>query len=380
MRIGVPKETQDGERRVAATPETVKRLVDQGFSVCVQRGAGEAAFIQDEDYLASGAEVAESFRETVAGSRLVLKVQAPNAQEIRWIEPGTAVVAMFSPFENPWLRQYLERGLACFAMELIPRISRAQSMDVLSSQANVAGYKAVLLACEHYPKFFPMLMTAAGTIQPARVLVLGAGVAGLQAIATARRLGAMVEAFDVRAATREQVESLGAKFIALEGVDAEDERGYARELSEEEKKMLEELVAERAANADVIITTAQVPGKRAPELIKPEVVERMRPGSVIVDLAAASGGNCRLTQANRVVVHRGVTIVGKTNLPSLLAADASRLYARNVLQFIGLILRKEEDTLALDSEDEIVKSTLLCKDGRWMNDRVVPEGAMAGGV
>ncbi|RMG92982.1 MAG: Re/Si-specific NAD(P)(+) transhydrogenase subunit alpha [Zetaproteobacteria bacterium] len=365
MLIAIPAETQANERRVAATPETVKKMVAAGFDVQVQEGAGQGSMIDDAEYEAAGASIRADLASTCAEADLVLKVQAPDADELVAMKRGAVVVAMFAPHANPWLDRYLSQGLTCMALELIPRISRAQSMDVLSSQANIAGYKAVLLAAEHYPRYFPMLMTAAGTVQPARVLVLGAGVAGLQAIATARRLGAVVEAFDVRAATREQVESLGARFIQLEGVDAEDERGYARELTDEEKAQLDVLVAERTAAADIVITTAQIPGRRAPELVKPETVERMRKGSVIVDLAAASGGNCRLTQPDQVIVHHGVALVGITNVPSLMAADASLLFARNVWNFVQLLVH-DQGTIDSHVDDEIVTASMLCREGEWL--------------
>ncbi len=373
MLIAIPAETQANERRVAATPETVKKMVAAGFDVRVQQGAGQGSMIDDAEYEAAGASIRPDFGSTCADADLVLKVQAPDGDELAVMKRGAIVVAMFAPHANPWLDRYLGQGLTCMALELIPRISRAQGMDVLSSQANIAGYKAVLLATEHYPRYFPMLMTAAGTVQPARVLVLGAGVAGLQAIATARRLGAVVEAFDVRAATREQVESLGAKFIQLEGVDAEDERGYARELTDEEKERLDVLVADRTASADIVITTAQIPGRRAPELVRPETVERMRRGSVIVDLAAASGGNCRLTEPDRVVVHQDVTLVGITNVPSLMAADASMLFARNVWNFVQLLVR---DQGVIDSgvDDEIVTASMLCREGDWLKPEFRQEG------
>ncbi len=372
MHLVVPTEVRKHESRVAATPETVKKYVDLGLKVCVQQGAGAESLIADAEYREAGAEIVDDRRHLYRDAGLVLKVQAPVEEEIRSMPADTIVVGMLSPFSNPLLSQYVNHGLTCFALEMVPRISRAQGMDVLSSQANIAGYKAVLLAAHHYRRFFPMMMTAAGTVTPARVLVLGAGVAGLQAIATARRLGAMVEAFDVRAATKEQVESLGAKFIQLEGVDAEDERGYARELTSEEKARLEALVAERSAAADIIITTAQIPGRKAPELVRAETVEKMRPGSVIVDLAAAGGGNCRLTKADEIIDHKGVTIIGLTNVPSLMAADASRLYARNVFNFVNLLLDPESRTLNPEGEDEILQATMLCRDGKWRHDSLPP--------
>lgn len=376
MMIAVPKEVQAGETRVAATPETVKKMTAAGLTVRLEAGAGAAAFIADQEYVAVGADIASNAAAVFAEADVILKVQPPTKGELKRIPAGKAVIAMFSPFTNPLLADYAAHKLTCFALELIPRISRAQAMDVLSSQANIAGYKAVLLATEHYPRFFPMLMTAAGTVQPARVLVMGAGVAGLQAIATARRLGAVVEAFDVRAATREQVQSLGAKFIQLEGVDAEDERGYARELTAEEKARLDELVAERAAAADIIITTAQVPGKKAPELLKADTVARMRPGSVIVDLAAASGGNCRLTRPDEIVHHQGVTLIGTTNIPALMPADASRLYARNLYNFLQPMLPKQADEpLHIDREDEVIEATLLTHEGELLKPQFAQGGS-----
>ncbi len=375
MLIAIPAETYANEKRVAATPETVKKLVAAGCEVRVQTQAGQASAIADSDYEAVGATMAQDFAATCAEADLVLKVRAPDAEELAMLKSGAVVAAMFSPFTNPLLQDYADHGLTCFAMEMIPRISRAQSMDVLSSQANIAGYKAVLLATQYYPKFFPMLMTAAGTVQPAQVLIMGAGVAGLQAIATARRLGAKVEAFDVRAAAREQVESLGAKFVEVEAdADAEDEGGYAREMSEEYRRRQQALVAEHAAKADVIITTALIPGRPAPELITEAMVQSMKQGSVIVDLAVESGGNCPLSEKDAVVVKHGVTLVGVSNIPSLMAADASSLYARNMLNFVQLMLDKEQDRLAINSEDEIIEASVLCRDGEFLKPQLLQQG------
>ncbi len=371
MLIAVPAETQAHEKRVAATPETVRKFVEAGCEVRVQQGAGAAAFFADADYEAAGASLAGSFGACVEGAGLLLKVAPLNSDELKHVPGGCVVAGLAAPFSNPLLKDYADRGITYFSMEMIPRISRAQSMDVLSSQANIAGYKSVLLATEHYRRFLPMLMTAAGTVQPAKVLVMGAGVAGLQAIATARRLGATVEAFDVRAAAKEQVESLGARFIELEGVDAEDERGYARELNEEEKARLDALVAERAAAADIIITTALIPGRTAPELVSPETVAKMRPGSVIVDMAVESGGNCRLSRPDEVVVEHDVTIIGVTNIPSLMATDASQLYARNLFNFISPMLDRESGELRIDREDEVIESALLCLDGEFLKPQLL---------
>ncbi|MDQ6964185.1 MAG: Re/Si-specific NAD(P)(+) transhydrogenase subunit alpha, partial [Mariprofundales bacterium] len=352
MRIVIPAETFSGESRVAATPETVKKMVADGHVVTVQQSAGCGAMIRDEDFVAAGAEITTDLCASLLQADMVLKVRAPLDDEITAIRQGAVVVAIYSPSTNPNLMAYSDANLTCFALELVPRISRAQSMDVLSSQANIAGYKAVLMAQQYYPHFMPMLMTAAGTVQPARLLVLGAGVAGLQAIATARRLGAMVEVFDVRPAAREQVESLGARFIAVEGgEDGEDSGGYAKEMSDDYRQRQSELVSERAKEADIIITTALIPGRPAPLLIAAEVVEQMRMGSVIVDLAAEMGGNCPLTRKDEVINHNGVTIIGDSNIPSRMAADASTLYARNMLSFIGL-LTNSEGSVDIDVDDE----------------------------
>lgn len=372
MRIAVPAESWPLEARVAATPETVKKLVAAGHSVCVQKGAGAGASLADELYADAGAGLAETFAEVCQGAQLLLKVRSPSQEELPAIAAGTTVVAMFSPFANPLLADYVKAGLTCFVLEMVPRISRAQSMDVLSSQANIAGYKAVLLALEHYKRFMPMLMTAAGTVQPAKVLVMGAGVAGLQAIATARRLGAMVEAFDVRPAAREQVQSLGARFVEVPVEESgEDAGGYAKEMSEDYKAKQAELIAKHAAAADIVVTTALIPGRPAPVLVTEEVVERMKDGSVIVDLAAEAGGNCPLTKKDEVVCHQGVTILGVTNIAALMSTDASSLYARNVFNFIQLLLAGEGGALTVDMEDEIISASLLCRDGEALKPQLM---------
>lgn len=375
MRIAVPAETFEHEARVAATPETVKKYIDAGCEVVVQKGAGIASSIPDDRYTDAGATLADSFAATCAGANLVLKVRSPSGDEISAIDKGAAVVALFSPSTNPDLNEYNSHELTCFSLEMIPRITRAQSMDVLSSQANVAGYRAVLLACEHYSRFMPMMMTAAGTVHPARVLVMGAGVAGLQAIATARRLGASVEAFDVRAAAREQVESLGARFVEVESdEDAETEGGYAREMSEDYKRRQSELVARHVAGADIVITTALIPGRPAPVLITEEMVATMKPGSVIVDLAAEAGGNCPLTRKDEVYENNGVTFVGLSNVPSLMAADASSLLARNIFNFVASMLDTEDGRLSFDMEDEVIESSLLCRGGRFLKEQFLQGG------
>jgi len=370
MRIGIPAETRPGEVRVAATADTVKKLVAAGHRVVVEAGAGLPAAQTDEAYGRAGAELGSAT--DAFGCELILKVRAPQPAELNQIQPGTALVGILDPFDYDGLAAMAARGLSAFALEAAPRITRAQSLDVLSSQANIAGYKAVLIAANVYPRFFPMLMTAAGTVKAARMLVLGAGVAGLQAIATAKRLGAVVEAFDVRPDVKEQVESLGAKFVevplnAEEAALAKGEGGYAREMGEDYRRRQSVLVAERVALADVVITTALIPGRAAPLLVTRAMVESMRAGAVIVDMAAGRGadglsGNCELSEANRTVVRHGIVIVGETNLPALLAADASALYARNVLDFLKLIIGSD-GSLVIDTQDEIVRAVLMCHAG-----------------
>jgi len=375
MRIAVPIETTVNETRVAATPETVKKFIAAGCEVVVQKGAGHLANVPDEAFVEAGASLGDSFAATCAKAELVLKVRAPLHDEIAEIPSGCTVAALFSPFSNPLLKDYNQAGLNCLCLEMIPRISRAQSMDVLSSQANIAGYKSVLLALEHYKSFMPMLMTAAGTVQPAKVLVMGAGVAGLQAIATARRLGAMVEAFDVRAAAKEQVESLGAKFVEVpvEDVDGEDAAGYAKEMSDAYKDKQAELIAQHAAKSDIIITTALIPGRPAPVLVTEETLAKMKVGSVIVDMAAEAGGNCPLTEKDAIWVKDGVTLIGTSNIPALMATDASQLFARNVLNYISPMLDEESKQLQFDMQDEVVADSLICKDGEFLKPQLLGE-------
>ncbi len=367
MQIGIPLETRAGETRVAATPETVKKLVAQGHSVIVQSGAGSAASLSDAAYAEAGARPG-SAREAFA-AELVLKVAAPDPAELALMQPGAVLVGMLDPFDDANLARMSAHGITAFALEAAPRTSRAQSLDVLSSQANVAGYKAVMLAADHYPRFMPMLMTAAGTVKAARVLVLGAGVAGLQAIATARRLGAVIEASDVRPAVKEQVESLGARFVDVpcetdeERECAEGVGGYARPMPASWMARQAEAVHERAKQADIIISTALIPGRKAPTLLHERTVADMKAGAVIVDLAAAQGGNCPLTVPGEVVVRHGVTLVGHTNLPALLPADASALYARNLLDFLRLVL-DAEGRFHLDRNDDIVAACLMCEGGQ----------------
>ena len=370
MQIGVPAETMAGESRVAVTPETVKKLKAMGHTLRVQSCAGVAASVTDEAYLAAGAEITDSAG--ALGAELVLKVRSPQAAELLQMRTGSTLVGMLNPFDTEGLGQLAQAGLTSFALEAAPRTTRAQSMDVLSSQANIAGYKAVMIAADKYQRFFPMLMTAAGTVKAARVVILGVGVAGLQAIATAKRLGAVIEASDVRPSVKEQIESLGGKFIEV-SYDTQEEKeaavgvgGYAKPMPQSWLDRQKVEVAKRVAQADVVISTALIPGRAAPTLITEDMVKSMKPGSVIVDIAAGKGpdggGNCPLSEADKTVVKHGVTIVGETNLAALVAADASALYARNVLDFLKLITTKEA-TLKVDLEDDIVAACLMTQGG-----------------
>ena len=371
MRIGVPAETRSGETRVAVTPETAKKLKAQGHTLLIQSGAGVAASVTDEAYHAVGAEITDAAGALACD--MVLKVSAPSADELKHMKSGAALVGMLNPFDAEGLTRLAGAGLTSFALEAAPRTTRAQSMDVLSSQANIAGYKAVMVAADKYQRFFPMLMTAAGTVKAARVVILGVGVAGLQAIATAKRLGAVIEASDVRPSVKEQVESLGGKFIDVPYETAEEKEaaegvgGYARPMPPSwlERQKIE--VAKRVAMADVVISTALIPGRAAPVLVTEDMVKSMKPGSVIVDIAAGKaadgvGGNCLLTEAGKTVVKHGVTLVGETNLPALVAADASALYARNVLDFLKLVFTKEGE-FKVDMEDDIVAACLMTQGG-----------------
>jgi NAD(P) transhydrogenase subunit alpha len=370
MKIGIPAEIWPRESRVAATPETIKKLTTGGLhQVIVQSGAGVKAAVIDEAFTQSGATVAGSAADVYGQTEIVLKVRAPRPEEQAMLKQGQIVVGMLNPFDQDGLGKLAARGVTAFALEAAPRITRAQSLDVLSSQANIAGYKAVILAANEYRRFLPMLMTAAGTVKAARVVVLGAGVAGLQAIATAKRLGAVIEASDVRPAVKEQIESLGAKFIDVP-FETDEEReiaqgvgGYARPMPASWMKRQAALVAERVKQADIVISTALIPGRKAPVLITEEMVKSMKPGSVIVDLAVEQGGNCPLSELDKTVMKHGVTLIGESNLPSLVAADASALYARNLLDFLKLVIDKE-GKFVLNMEDEIVAATLMCKDGQ----------------
>jgi NAD(P) transhydrogenase subunit alpha len=356
MRLGVPKETAPEERRVALVPEAVGRLAGAGFEVVVERGAGAAAAFPDEAFVEAGARVVEHAFDADA----VAKVQKPSPEEVEALRDGSVLVAFLQPLtDSEGIERLTAQGVIAFAMESIPRITRAQPMDALSSQATVSGYKAVLLAAERLPRFFPMLMTAAGTVAPAKALVLGAGVAGLQAIATARRLGAVVTGFDVRPVVREQVESLGATFLDLGVTVEEAEGGYARELSEDDRRRQQEALEGRIAEFDVVVTTALVPGRPAPRLIPAAAVRGMRPGSVVVDVAAEAGGNCELTEPGEIVEREGVTIVGLTNLPSTMPYHASQLYARNVSALLQHLAPGGE--LELDWEDEITAGACVTR-------------------
>lgn len=360
VRLGVPKESADGERRVALVPEVVARLCRDGYEVLVERGAGAGSFHPDDAYGEAGARLVDA--RGVYEADVLLRVQPPDEDEAARCRRGQIVIGFVHVHRNAGVvRRLRDAGATVFAMERIPRITRAQAMDALSSQATVAGYKAALIAAEASPGFFPMLTTAAGTIRPARVMVLGAGVAGLQAIATARRLGALVEAYDVRRAAREQVESLGAKFLRVE-LDAEGEGGYARELTDEEKEREQVLLRNSITQADVVITTAQIPGRPAPRLIAEAVVRDMKPGAVIVDLAAESGGNCEATRPGERIEIGGVTIDGPLNVPSRLPVHASAMYAKNVQNFLAL-LRGEDGALRIDWEDEILSGSVVTHEG-----------------
>ena len=367
MRIAIPRERRPQERRVAASPDTVKRLVGMGHEVVIETGAGSGAAFPDAAYRASGARIASDERDALSSADIILKVQRPEPAEIGTMKRGAVLVGMLSPLQNPAeVKAYADAGLTAFAMELVPRITRAQAMDVLSSQANLAGYRAVLEASVAFGRALPMMMTAAGTIAPARVLVMGAGVAGLQAIATARRLGAIVSATDVRLAAKEQVESLGATFLVVD-VEAmkqmETAGGYAKEMGEDFARRQREHITEALKKIDIALCTALIPGRKAPILITKEMVAVMRPGSVIVDLAVEQGGNVEGSKPGEdVTTANGVTILGHLNLPSHIAVDASQLYAKNLLAFLGLIIDKDK-SLKIDPADEIVKASLLTRDG-----------------
>ena len=373
MRIAVLAETDAAEPRVAATPETVKKFVSLGAEVAVQAGAGRASNISDADYAAAGARIDAGATQALADADIALRVRRPSATELAGAKQNLAVFAIMDPFGNAAALTELARtGAIAFAMELMPRITRAQSMDVLSSQANLAGYRSVIDAAAEYGRSFPMMMTAAGTVPAAKVFIMGVGVAGLQAIATARRLGAIVTATDVRPATKEQVESLGAKFLAVENEEfqqAQTAGGYAKEMSPEYQKAQAELTASHIAKQDVVITTALIPGRPAPKLVSAEMVRSMRAGSVIVDLAAERGGNCALTRPGETIVEDGVKIVGALNLAGRMASTASSLYAKNLLAFIETMIAKETKQFSINWDDELVKATALTRDGAVIDPR-----------
>lgn len=376
MKVAVVKERAQGEPRVAATPDSVKKLVALGFEVSVEAGAGAGSTFGDAEYEGAGAVVQVDAVATCSGAGLVLCVRRPGAPALDAMARGTSLIGMLSPYAGrEGIEDYARRGIDAFAMELMPRISRAQSMDVLSSQSNLAGYKAVIDAAAEFGRAMPMMMTAAGTIAPARVFVLGAGVAGLQAIATARRLGAVVSATDVRPAVKEQVESLGASFVmveAEEGEEAETAGGYAKEMSEDYRRRQADLVTEHLAKQDIVITTALIPGRPAPVLVTEDMVRRMRPGSIIVDLAVEQGGNCPLSRPGEIVEFHGVKIVGHENVPGRLAADSSSMYARNLVNFITPFVDAQTHELRFDWDDELVQGTALTRNGEVVQPELQP--------
>jgi NAD(P) transhydrogenase subunit alpha len=369
MLIAVPREVLPGERRVALVPETVKRLVGKKLDVVVEAGAGAGANASDDEYRAAGARVEASADALYATADVVLKIQPPNADEIAKLREGSALICLSYPLSNPKLVKDINaRKATLLATDMIPRTTLAQMMDVLSSQATISGYRAVLLAAEASPKLFPMLMTAAGTIAPAKVLVLGAGVAGLQAIATAKRLGAVVEAYDVRKVVKEQIESLGARFVNIDVEDAAGAGGYAKEQSEEAKKKVADVLATHVAKSDAVITTALIPGKRAPILLPASMVHGMKPGAVVVDIAAEQGGNCELTKPGERIVVNGVTIIGERNLPSQMAVHASFMYSRNMDKLLNHL--SKDATLVLDTSDEITRGMMITRGGEVVHSAV----------
>ncbi len=370
MKIALVKEIEVGENRVALIPDTVARLVKQGLEIWVENGAGEASFFSDRAYEEAGATLVSDPGKLWAEADVIVKVGIPKDDEINQMREGSTLISFLSPLGKPEVAQKLaNRKVSAFSMELIPRTSRAQSMDALSSQAGLAGYKAVLIAAAALPKFFPMLTTAAGTIKPSKVFILGAGVAGLQAIATARRLGAMVEAFDIRPAVKEEVQSLGAKFVEVDlQEDTVAEGGYAKEVSDTAKQRTQAVIAEHVKQSDVVITTAQVPGKKAPLLVTEEMVEQMTPGSVIVDLAAEQGGNCAVTEAGKDIVRHGVTVIGPINVPASMPTHASQMYAKNISTLLQYLVK--EGQLQLNFEDDIVDNTCITHGGEIRNQRV----------
>ncbi|HLH08382.1 MAG TPA: Re/Si-specific NAD(P)(+) transhydrogenase subunit alpha [Terriglobales bacterium] len=371
MLIGIVKESNTGETRVALLPDAVKGLKAQGVEVAIENNCGLNAGASNDDYARAGGTVASDRGWLFANADIIPVVNCPPAEDLRRLKQGSILSGFLRPLDDPAaLRPAIDRGATLFSMELIPRITRAQAMDTLSSMATVAGYKAVVIAADHLPRMFPLLMTAAGTVPPAKVFVIGAGVAGLQAIATARRLGALVSAYDVRAAAGEQVKSLGATFVEVDlgGIQTEDKGGYAKELSEEALNRGRDLIAHTAKTSDVIITTAQVPGRRAPLLVRRDAVEGMRRGSIILDLAAPGGGNCELTRPGETIDHNGVTIFGPLNLPATIPVHASQLYSKNMTNFLNLLVKK--GVLTVDMNDEIIKGSCVAHNGNVVNERV----------
>lgn len=376
MKIAIVKETSKLEKRVAATPDIVKKYIDLGFEVGFEKNAGVNSYYSDESYISAGAKVYNNVEDLISESDIILKVNnvyngGEGADNIELYKKNKIIIGFLKPLQNiEQIKDLVKKNINAFSVELIPRISRAQSMDALSSQSNLAGYKSVINAVNEFSRAIPMMMTAAGTIAPAKVLVLGAGVAGLQAIATAKRLGGIVSAFDVRTAVKEQVESLGAKFIEVslkenEQVNNETESGYAREMSDEYKTKQKELLENHIKNQDIVITTALIPGKKAPELISKKMVKSMKTGSIIMDLAAEAGGNCSFTKANETIIEEGIKIIGPTDLPSQIPQDASNLYAKNLLNFIKLMVKEKE--LNIDWDDEIIKKSCVSNNGKIMN-------------
>ena len=374
MKIAILKERAANERRVAISPEMVKRLVEKNVEICIEKGAGLTASISDQEYINNGAKVSEILLEVVADADIVLKVQPSpsydkDMTELNFIREKTLLVGLLSPYSNKeLLNEYAKKKITSVSMELLPRITKAQGMDVLSSQSNLSGYIAVIRAANEYGRIFPMMTTAAGTIAPARVLVMGAGVAGLQAIATAKRLGAIVYAFDVRNVAKEQVESLGAKFIeVVGGEDGSSGAGYAKEMSEEYKQQQKQLIHDTLKKTDIVITTALIPGRTAPQLITKKMLDDMRMGSVIIDLAANSGGNCEGVVADQTIDYKGIKLVGAGNLPSSVATESSRLYSRNLYNFLEYITDKEFKEININFDDEIIKACVLTHDGQVVN-------------
>jgi NAD(P) transhydrogenase subunit alpha len=377
MRIGVPKERRPHELRVAASPDTVKRLVADGVEVLVEKGAGAGALIPDAAFVAAGAQMVDEADALYQAADVVLKVRRPLEQgedkidEMAWLRQGQVLIGLLDPMlHRDQVLAYAKAGVTTFAMEMLPRTTRAQAMDVLSSQANLAGYRAVLDGLAEFSRVMPMMMTAAGTVPPAKVLVIGAGVAGLQAIATARRLGAVVSATDVRPPAKEEVESLGAKFVGVPVEDAATQGGYAKELAEAQQQKQRELLTETLKSQDLVITTAQIPGRKAPMIISGEMVDEMKPGSVLVDMAVESGGNCELSKLGKTVRRKGVAIVGPANLPSQLAPACSSLYARNLYNFVQLLIDKETKALVVDDTDDLIKGTMITREGKVVHPRL----------